>query len=496
MMTCLLGFDIGSSSVKATLLEAEGGRVVATATSPGVEMEIIAQRAGWAEQEPEGWWEHLKICAAELKAQAPTHWQGVEAIGIAYQMHGLVVVDKNHEVLRPAIIWCDSRAVEIGAEAASRIGPQRCLEHLLNHPGNFTASKLKWVEENEPELYRRIDKMMLPGDFIAMKMTGEITTTPTGLSEGMLWDYQRQALAELVLEDYGITPDLIPRTVGILSPQGELTSSAAADLGLKPGIKIAYRAGDQPNNALSLKVLKPGELAATAGTSGVVYGVTDQIAYDPQCRVNTFLHVNHLPEAPSHGVLLCVNGAGILNSWLKRNFAPGDSYEEINARAAGAPVGSDGLSILPFGNGAERMLENRDLGGSLHGLNFNIHERSHILRAAQEGIAFALNRGIAVMREMGMAIDTVRAGRANLFLSPLFCEAFATVTGTGVELFNTDGAQGAARGAGLGAGIYADATEAFTGLECVDRIEPNYAAQPAYDEAYERWSALVDRQLN
>ncbi|MHC4171782.1 MAG: xylulokinase [Planctomycetota bacterium] len=507
-MALLLGYDVGSSSIKATLMEGQTGKVLATATSPERELEIVAEELGWAEQEPAVWWEHVKKATrkiadsvqrtADRKLNAKRYTlKDVEAIGISYQMHGLVVVDENKEVLRPSIIWCDSRAVQIGEKAAEDIGKEKCLKRLFNLPGNFTASKLRWVIENEPEVYSKIHKIMLPGDYIAMKMTGEIKTTPSGLSEGIMWDFENDGLAEFVLENYGISTELIAETVPTFSIQGRLTATAADELGLKAGTKISYRAGDQPNNALSLGVLEPGQIAVTAGTSGVVYGISDKKNYDQQSRVNIFVHVNHSQSSPRYGVLLCLNGTGILNSWLKHNFVGGEGldYSQMNKLAAKVAVGSDGLVILPYGNGAERTLENKNIGASVHRWNFNVHKKAHFLRAAQEGIVFALNYGLGIMRNMGIELKTVKAGNANMFLSPLFAEAFATITGATVELYNTDGSQGAARGAGIGAGIYSGAEDAFVGLEPVKTIVPNEKLTKAYQEAYKRWEDVLKHQL-
>jgi xylulokinase len=495
-MALLLGYDVGSSSIKATLIDSQTGKVLASATSPDKELEIIAKEIGWAEQHPSTWWEHVKKATSKIKTKTQFNTGDVKAIGISYQMHGLVVVDKNKEVLRPSIIWCDSRAVGIGEKAAKNIGEEKCLKRLFNLPGNFTASKLRWVKENEPDIYSRIDKIMLPGDYIAMKMTGEIKTTPSGLSEGILWNFEEDGLADFILENYGISEELIAETVPTFSVQGELSKGAADELGLSAGTKVSYRAGDQPNNALSLSVLAPGEIAVTAGTSGVVYGVSDKKKYDKLSRVNVFVHVNHSSKTPRYGVLLCLNGTGILNSWLKHNFvAQGLDYPQMNDLAAEIPVGSDGLVILPYGNGAERTLENRNIGASVHRWNFNIHKKNHFLRAAQEGIVFALNYGLDIMKQMGIELKTVKAGNANMFLSPLFAEAFATVTGASVELYNTDGSQGAARGAGIGAGIYQGPDEAFVGLEPVKTIEPNKKLTSAYRKAYVQWEKMLEQQL-
>jgi xylulokinase len=483
----LLGYDLGSSSIKATLIKSDTGAIVSSATYPKQEMKIISKKAGYAEQDPEIWWKNVKSATQELLLKSRVPKEAIKAIGISYQMHGLVLVDKNQNVLRNSIIWCDSRAVEIGKKAFRDLGGEYCLSNYLNSPGNFTASKLKWVREKEPEIFEQIYKAMLPGDYLAMRMTGNINTTISGLSEGIFWDFQSKSLADKLLTYYGIDKKLLPDIVDTFSVQGELSTKAAEELGLMPGTKISYRAGDQPNNAFSLNVLNAGEVAATAGTSGVVYGIIETPEYDPLSRVNTFVHVNHSKKAEKYGVLLCVNGTGILNSWLQKNMMVGHSYEEMNEIAMHAPIGADGLSFIPFGNGAERIMENHDIGGRLSGLNFNRHNQSHVLRAGQEGIVFALNYGFNIMKDMGMELNTVRAGHANMFLSPLFREAFANITSSVVELYNTDGAQGAARGAGVGAGIYSSFAEAFVGLKTIETVEPSPPLFGAYEDAYENW---------
>ena len=486
----LLGYDIGSSSVKASLVDAQSGKCVASAFYPKSEAAIIAVKPGWAEQEPASWWENLKLATADIMASSAVCPKDIKAIGISYQMHGLVCVDKDKNPLRPSIIWCDSRAVPYGQKAFDALGHEQCLSHLLNSPGNFTASKLAWVKENEPELYSKIYKIMLPGDFIAMKLTGEICTTISGLSEGMMWDFSESRTAKMLLDYYGIDESLIPEIRPTFAEQGRVSAAAAAELGLAEGIPVTYRAGDQPNNALSLNVFNPGEIASTAGTSGVVYGVLGEVNYDPKSRVNTFAHVNHTPEQTRLGVLLCINGTGILNSWMKRNVAPeGISYSEMNDLAATAPIGSAGVSILPFGNGAERMLENREVGSSIHGVNFNVHNKAHLLRAAQEGIVFSFKYGIEVMEQMGMNVNKIHAGHANMFLSPIFRETLAGVTGAVIDLYDTDGSVGAAKGAGIGAGIYKDNSEAFATLEKLAVIEP--ARQDEYAQAYELWKSRM-----
>jgi xylulokinase len=491
----LLGLDIGSSSVKVSLVNGENGNCLASSFYPKEEMQITAHQAGWAEQEPELWWKNLKLALADVLKESKVNPESIESIGISYQMHGLVMVDKNQEVIRPSIIWCDSRAAAIGDKAFEDIGSQRCLSSLLNSPGNFTASKLKWVKDNEPALFEKVYKIMLPGDYIALKLTGEIQTTVSGLSEGIMWDFKANNLSDLLFENYGFSKDIIPEIVPTFAVQSQIKPKVAAELGLSPNTKVSYRAGDQPNNALSLNVLNPGEIAATAGTSGVVYGVSEEIKYDPQSRVNTFAHVNHSSENPRLGVLLCINGTGILNAWMKRLAGENLSYDEMNQLAAGVPIGAKGVTILPFGNGAERVLNNRNIGSAFNGINFNIHNKNHLLRAAQEGIVFSFKYGMDIMQNTGIDAMVIRAGKANMFLSPVFRDTLAGVTGATIELYNTDGSVGAARGAGIGSGYYSSAKEAFANLTKLETVEPDAGKKAEYQSAYEKWTDQLFKEL-
>ncbi len=492
----LLGCDIGSSSVKASIVDQQTGLTISSDFYPKDEASMIAIKPGWAEQNPDDWWEYLKSAIKGAIGKVNIQGEDIKAIGISYQMHGLVLVGKKMQVLRPSIIWCDSRAVPYGERAFNSIGNDFCLSHLLNSPGNFTAAKLAWVKDNEPALFDDIYKFMLPGDFIAMRMTGDIVTTVSGLSEGIFWDFKENKVSGELMDYFGFPMDTVPDICPTFNKQGELLESVAKELGMKKGTPVTYRAGDQPNNALSLNVLNPGEIAATAGTSGVVYGVNDKVNYDTLSRVNTFAHVNHTAEQTRLGVLLCINGVGILNSWIKRNVAPeGISYDELNEIAAKIPIGSQGLSILPFGNGAERMLQNKETECSVHGLNFNIHDKKHVARAAQEGIVFAFKYGMDVMNDMGIDIRVIRAGNANMFLSPVFRDALAGVTGAVIELYDTNGAVGAAKGAGIGAGIYSSASEAFASLKKIDIIEPDGLKADAYCGAFEIWKERLMQTL-
>lgn len=482
-----LGYDIGSSSVKCAIVDLESGKTVAQGFYPAEEMEIRSPQPGFAEQDPETWWNYATLLTQQIIASNRFDARAICSIGISYQMHGLVIVDKSRRVLRPAIIWCDSRAVEIGAKAFEKLGKEYCLSHLLNSPGNFTASKLQWVKEHEPEIFRCIDKVMLPGDYVAMRLTGEVASTVSGLSEGVFWDFKRDAVSDKLLAYYGFDEAILPKSHPTFSFQGEVTPAVADMLGLRKGVIVSYRAGDQPNNAFSLNVLQPGEIAATAGTSGVVYGVTDQLQSDQRSRVNLFAHVNHSFAQPRLGILLCINGTGIQNSWLRKNIDTGLTYDEINTMASKVPVGSEGIQVLPFGNGAERVLEDRNIGGHILGLDFHRHTQAHVFRAAQEGIAFALKYGMDVMRDMGLNMKVIRAGKANMFLSPIFRETLSNVTGASIELYNTDGAIGAARGSAMGSGYYRSFEDAFRTLTKVDEVFPDSRSSAVALEAYGRW---------
>lgn len=494
MSSYLLGYDIGSSSVKAALLDAESGKCVATAFSPETEMPILAPHPGWAEQDPNLWWLEVIAVTHFLQEKVAFSPEEIIAIGISYQMHGLVCVDQEGNVLRPAIIWCDSRAVKTGEEAFEALGEEYCLDHYLNSPGNFTASKLKWVKENEPEIFAQTYKAMLPGDYIAYCLTGNMATTVSGLSEAICWDFAQNQPAEKLFDHYGFSRDIFPDIVPTFGDQGVLSAEAAGALGLCKGIPVTYRAGDQPNNAYSLNVLQPGELAATAGTSGVVYGVTDQIKPDPLSRVNTFVHVNNTKEQRRNGILLCINGTGISYSWIKKNMDYA-SYEQMNELAEKSIPGAKDLLFFPFGNGAERVLQNQNPGARLQGLDFNIHEKKDIAKAVLEGVAYALRLGLEVMENMGISLKVFRAGHANMFLSPAFRQVFSNVTGAVVEIYDTDGAQGAARAAGVGAGFYTDYEESFRGLKKLMHIEPDAKAMEDYQMLYLRWKNQLDKAV-
>lgn len=493
--TYALGYDLGSSSVKCSILDCSTGAVVAQGSYPPEEMAIDAPQPGWAEQHPEQWWTNIVTLTKKLIGEHSVDAADIRCIGISYQMHGLVLVDKAQKVLRPSIIWCDSRAVGIGEAAERFLGTEYCNSHLLNSPGNFTASKYRWVIQNEPRIAAQVFKAMLPGDFIAMKMTGEITTTISGLSEGIFWDFSRNTVSAELLSAYGIDGQSLPEIRPTFSIQGKMTPAAAAELGLSEGTPVSYRAGDQPNNAFSLNVVRPGDVAATAGTSGVVYGVSDKVRFDAHSRVNPFAHVNHTPDATRLGILLCINGTGILNSWIRRTVAAGMSYPEMNAAAAAIPIGSDGITILPFGNGAERMLGNRNIGSHILGLDFNRHGKAQLLRAAQEGVAFSFRYGMDIMKAMGMDLGVIRAGNANMFLSPVFRETLAGVTGVSIELYDADGSVGAARGAAVGAGIFSSTDEAFASLRKIDTVRPLPGTADLYNRAYDHWHASLNTIL-
>ncbi|OJW17270.1 FGGY family carbohydrate kinase [Mucilaginibacter sp. 44-25] len=490
----LLGIDIGTSSVKVSIVDAHNQSVIASAQYPDIEAPIIALQSGWAEQSPDDWWQQTQQALACCHKTGKYNPKDIAAIGIAYQMHGLVLVDKNQNLLRNSIIWCDSRAVALGERAFETIGKQQCLTHMLNSPGNFTAAKLAWVKQNEPDTYDRIDKVMLPGDYIALKLTGEATTSPSALSEGIFYDFQENGISSDVLNHFGFEKKFFPEIKPVFADHGRVSKQAADLLGITPGIPVAYKAGDQPNNALSLNVLNPGEVAANAGTSGVIYGVSDQLKADKQSRVNTFAHVNHQDDEKRLGVLLCINGTGSFFRWIKNMFGQSFSYQQMNAEAAKSPVGSKGLLMLPFGNGAERMLNNKQIGAHIQYIDLNLHTPADIFRAAQEGIACAFRYGFDIMRATGMNPTVIRAGKANMFLSDIFTQSFVDATGVPVELYENDGSLGAALGAGIGAGIFASPKEAFGAQKKLATIEPQNTQ--GMEKVYQHWKSQLKTHLD
>jgi len=490
-----LGLDIGSSSVKIALVDTETGTSAGVVQEPKTEMSMLAINNGWAEQNPEDWWQHVCTGIQKIKKECKISSDDIVGIGISYQMHGLVLVDEKGKSLRNSIIWCDSRAVEIGQNAFKGIGENKCAEHLLNSPANFTASKLKWVKDNEPEVYAKVDKFMLPGDYIAYRFSGIINSTVSGLSEGIFWDFKNDEVSESLMSYYGFAKSLVPEIVDTFSEQSKVSTLGAKESGLKPGTSILYRAGDQPNNALSLNVFKPGEVAATGGTSGVVYAITNSLSVKESARVNNFAHVNYKQgEDPRIGKLLCINGAGIQYRWLLNNLDVA-SYEEMNALASKVAVGSDGVCLVPFGNGAERMLNNREIGTRIVNLNLNNHSKGHLCRAALEGIAFSFVYGMDILKSDGIALNVIRAGNDNLFRSEIFSNTVATLIGHEIEIYKTTGAIGAARAADLHKGNFEVFGKRIMDNDHVMTYKP-LSEKEKYQEAYKNWKNELELILN
>ncbi|MCL5245514.1 FGGY family carbohydrate kinase [Cellulophaga sp. 20_2_10] len=489
-----LGLDIGSSSIKVALVDVETGKSLGVVQEPKEEMGMFAQKNGWAEQKPNDWWLHICNAITKLKKEYNISRTQIKGIGISYQMHGLVLVDKQGNPLRKSIIWCDSRAVEIGHNAFAEIGEEKCAAHLLNSPANFTASKLKWVKENEPDIYSKIHKFMLPGDYVAYRFSNKINTTISGLSEGIFWDFKNNSVADFLLEYYGIDASLVPDIVDTFGIQSLVDEKGEEESGIAAGTPIYYRAGDQPNNALSLNVFNPGEVAATGGTSGVVYAVTDNLSGKESTRVNNFAHVNYSKENKRIGKLLNINGAGIQYRWLLNNLAV-DSYEEMNNLASEISVGSDGVCLIPFGNGAERMLNNKEIGTRIVNMNLNNHHKGHMCRAALEGIAFSFVYGMEILKSDGIQPSVIRAGNDNLFRSEIFANTVATLIQQEIEIYNTTGAIGAARAANLHKGDFQAFGKAIMDNDHVMTFMP-FKDQKPYLEAYANWKKELELVLN
>ena len=481
-----IGFDIGSSFVKAALVEVETGKPIARARVPEVEIPMEAQQLGWAEQHPNLWWQYLCEATQKLLTETDINPEQISSIGISYQMHGLVLVDRDLNPLRKSIIWCDSRATSYGEKAFEKLGKGYCKDHLLNSPGNFTASKLAWVIENEPELYQKAYKLMLPGDFLAAKLSGIPQTTITGLSEGIFWDFKNDQASQALFDHYQIDQSLVPEVVDNFTVQATVSNAGAQATGLKEGPPITYRAGDQPNNAYTLGARKAGDVVATGGTSGVVYALTDQLSGNELTKVNTFAHVNYQPQQKMFGKLLNLNGAGIQYRWLHQLMGE-VGYEKLNEMAQQAPIGSNGLQVFPFGNGAERMLDNKIVNGHISNINFNIHDNNHMVRATLEGIAFAMIYGIEILKNDGVDIENLKVGNDNLFLSDVFSKTIADTLGISIQMLEATGAEGAAKASISNP----HQTQNNDNINITKTIKPNPKLQVESIASFEKWKTQL-----
>ena len=488
-----IGYDLGSSFVKIALLDSKTNKQVSLIKEPSSEMKIISLKDNWAEQDPKLWWKYICDGTKKLINKTKINKDQIKAIGISYQMHGLVLLDNKKKLLRNSIIWCDSRAVNIGNKAEKEIGIEKFRENLLNSPGNFTASKLKWVKEKEPDLYKRVKYFMLPGDYIAFKLTGEISTTINGLSEGILWDFKSNSSADWLLDYFEIDKNFVPQVVNNFEEQGRINKKASEESGLPLNIPVKYRAGDQPNNALSLNVLNPGEIAATAGTSGVLFSLTDILKTNEISRINHFAHVNYSKKSPVVGKLLCINGTGIQYKWL-REITNEKEYNKMNKIMKDVPVGCEGLINFPFGNGAERIFNNKIIGSHFINLNFNKHGKAHLYRSAIEGIAFSFAYGIELMKEDQSLINVIKAGNDNLFQSKVFVETLCSIIGNNIQIYNTNGAIGAARASTIEGNNFDYFKISSTGNDLVSEYEPKNSNEE-YILAYEKWKKELNKKI-
>lgn len=469
-----LGIDVGTSSVKVSIV-GEDGVILASATAPASsERAINSPNPNWAEQNPEDWWEDAQQAILNLPLEARLQ---VEAIGIAYQMHGLVLVDSQFQPVRPSIIWCDGRNIQESQILAESLGLDALENRLLNKPGTLTLAKLAWVAEHEPETLAKAHTFGLPGDFIAYKLTGEWSTTKSGYSEMVGWDFGASIPFEEGFRKAGWKLPL-PEARPNLEEGAPIQKVIAEKLGLPPSARVTYRAGDQPNNAFGLGVLQQGETAISAGTSGVLYGIGDS---SPGLHegINRFLHVNS-----QIGVLMCLNGVGSALAFARRTWFQNQSYEALSELASQANP-ENCPYFFPFGNGAERILSERAFSGFTE-LDFNRHNLPELARSVFEGIAFAYRLGSEKMEKAGCLSKVVNGTESGLLKSSFFAQLLANELQVELILSEGDGSTAAARGAALG----------------IKKILPKPAplkrylpTSPANHERFSHWHKILEKFL-
>jgi xylulokinase len=470
-VTAVIGIDVGTTGVKTIAISPEG-EVIAKAEEA---YPLSTPQTGWSEQDPEDWWRATEATLAEVAAAGV---KDVRGIGLSGQMHGLVCLDERDKVLRPAILWNDQRTGAECAEIEERIG----LEHLIQLTGNraltgFTAPKILWLRRHEPDVYARISRILLPKDYLRLRLTGEHAIDVSDASGTLLFDVANRRWSDEVTDTLEIPRSWLPRALESSEVSGQT----------KQGVPVAAGAGDQAAGALGVGVDRPGPLSLVLGTSGVVFAALPAYAAEPQARVHVFCHA--VPAA-WHAMGVMLSAAGSMQ-WFRDTLAAGVPFDDLDAQAAQWAPGSDGLIFLPYLAGERTPHADPNARGAFIGLSLR-HDRAAMVRAVMEGVAYGLRDSLELLTALGVRANAGRASGGGA-RSRLWLSIVASTLGLPVEITAVEegSAFGAALLGGVAGGVFGDAHEAVKACVRVrDVVEPQLKWQEAYAYGYQRYRAL------
>ena len=485
MTTKVLGIDVGTGGTRAVLLD-QAGRVLGAATAEHAPM--ASPQLGWAEQDPRDWWRAARIAIRECLVKASAKANEVAAIGLSGQMHGLVMLDENGEVLRPALLWCDQRTEKECQGITERVGAKRLIE-LVANPAltGFTLPKIWWVRAHEPQVWARARSLMLPKDYVRFKLTGARATDVADASGTLLFDVVNRRWSSEMLQASDLQPEILPQVFESPEITGRVSKDGAAASSLQEGTPVVAGGGDQAAGAVGMGIVEPGNVSATIGTSGVVFAATSRPVVEPQGRIHTFCHA--IPGR--WHVMGVTQGAGLSLRWFRDQFCVGASYDELMKEAAAAPAGADGLLWTPYLMGERTPHLDPNARGALVGLTAQ-HTRAHVIRAILEGVAFSLRDTFTIFRDLGVPVKSIRLGGGGA-RSPLWQQIQADVYGMRVDLIAAEegAAYGAALLAGVGAGVWPSVeTACETSVHVAKQVEPIAKNVELMNRRYEEYRKL------
>jgi xylulokinase len=480
-----LGLDIGTGGSRALLVD-RGGVVRYSYTALHEDMSMA--RPLWAEQHPDDWWRAAQEAIRGVLKAANTSGDAIRGIGLSGQMHGLVLLDENSQIIRPALIWCDQRSQRQVDAINAKVGPRTVLDLTANPVlTGFTLPKLLWVRDEEPASYERVRKILLPKDYIRFKLTGEFATEVSDASGTSLFDVTNRRWSNQMAEALGIDRAILPRVYESSEVTGAVTSAAAVSTGLKPGTPVVGGGGDQAASAIGNGIVETGAVSCTVGTSGVVFAYLDKPAYDDLGRVHTFCHA--IPG--TWHVMGVTQGAGLSLQWFRNRLVPGTGYDDLTAEATLSPRGSQGLFWLPYLMGERTPHLDPQARGAWIGLTAR-HQRADLTRAILEGVCYSQRDCLEIIRQLGAPVGKVRLSGGGA-KSPFWHQLFSEIFGTTVVTLQSQ--EGSAYGAGLlalvGTGEYGSAREACAAvIKEVDAKQPDTESKAYYDRAYRVYGSL------